>query len=215
MRSFFFLALFLTVSIARGFPEYYNIGDHDKAQAEACQRHLALAWVGGFPEDLTRGYLTMGSQAELEQLVMATLYGNVVIIFFDGRNMAPVPDLVHAQFHIQDDGPLSNGASWVTPKVVFTNPEVTQILGRVSATDLKAKREVALNSALQIIRNNPAALAAPEIPVPTATAPQKSDASSVGSPPSDFLSQYGVYCLIIAVGSVGLIFWIVSARRSS
>ena len=48
--------------------------------------------------------------------------------------------------------------------MVFTNPEVTQILGRVSATQMAEGRDLPLNSALQEIRNNPTALALPESP---------------------------------------------------
>ncbi len=151
LRLFIFLLASSVAPLAQAFPQYYDIKEHDQAQAEARQRNLPLAWLGGFPEDLNMAYVRPGGQADLEQMAMATLQNNCVIIFFDGRNMAPVPPIVHAQFHIQDDGPLPDGANWVTPKVVFTNPEVTQILGRVSAKEMGQDRDAALNSALQII----------------------------------------------------------------
>lgn len=56
---------------------------------------------------------------------------------------------------------VSNGAAWIPPKVAFSNPEVTKILGRVSDMQMKADRDIPLNSALQVIRNDPTALEAP------------------------------------------------------
>ncbi len=219
--SLFILALVIaTGPVAQAFPAYHDISEHDQAQAEARQRHLPLAWLGGFPEDLNVGSPRAGSQADLEQMALATLQDNAVVIFFDGRNMAPVPALVHAQFHIQDDGPLPNGAAWKTPKVVFTNPEVTQILGRVAATEMSEDREVALNSALQIIRNNPAALAAPA-PVATDIAGTSNTTQgnllvsglSAASNVDDFWHQYGLYLMIGFALIVGFLLLLASSRR--
>lgn len=217
----FILALVFAIGpVAQAFPASRDISEHDQAQAEARQRHLPLAWLGGFPEDLNVVNPRPGSQADLEQMALATLQDNAVVIFFDGRNMAPVPALVHAQFHIQDDGPLPNGAAWKTPKVVFTNPEVTQILGRVAATEMSEDREVALNSALQIIRNNPAALAAP---APLATDLTGTSTTTQGnllesglsaaSNVDDFWNQYGLYLIIGLVLIVGFLFLLALSRR--
>jgi hypothetical protein len=228
-RLGFFLALVLAAPLARGFPPYYDIAEHDAAQAEARQRHLPVAWLGGFPEDLNVGTPQSGSQADLEQMALSTLRDNAVIIFFDGRNMAPVPPLVHAQFHIQDDGPLPNGANWKTPKVVFTDPEVTRILGRVAETQMAEDREVSLNSALQLIRNDPTALAPPASPDSAPTAPTLAPASTMaptgpggGESQSslawsafDFLSRYGVYLALGALCLCVLLFvWAWSRRRA-
>lgn len=168
LRLYLFLVVIMTGSSADGFPAYYDIANHAQAQVEARQRNLPLAWVGGFPEILNESNPERGSQADLEQMAMATLQNSAVIIFFDGRNMAPVPMMVHAQFHIQDDGPLPNGASWVTPKIVFTNPEMTKILGRVSAAQMGAERDAAIYPVLQAIRDNPTAMLVPPPPPPRA-----------------------------------------------
>ena len=168
-------------SFAGAFPEYYYISDQAKAQAEARQRNLPLAWLGSFPECLTVVAPEPGSINDLTQMALATLQGNAVVIFFDGRNMAPVPILIHAQYHIQDDGPLPNGAAWTSPKVVFSNPEVTKVLGRVSYTQMKADREIPLNSALQVIRNDPTALEPPHLIASTDTpSPDRSDTDVFG-----------------------------------
>jgi hypothetical protein len=226
IRFFVFLSAVFLAPFAHGFPAYYDISEHDLAQAEARQRNLPLAWLGGIPEDLNVGNPLSGSQADLEQMAMATLRDNAVIIFFDGRNMAPVPQIVHAQFHIQDDGPLSNGAAWVIPKVVFTNPEVTQILGRVSATQMGEDRDAALNSALQIIRNNPTALTLPEAPSPSPVtdAASKADATntdmwssglSAGWVVADFFNQYGILLGIVLALLAGFLVWLAWSRRQT
>jgi len=214
---FILFVMFFIEPIAQAFPAYHDIAEHDQAQTEARQRNLPLAWLGGFPEDLNVGSPRSGSQADLEQMALATLQGNAVVIFFDGRNMAPVPPIVHAQFHLQDDGSLPNGAAWTTPKVVFTNPEVTQILGRVSATEMGQERDVALNSALQIIQNNPTDLSPPTpVPSSTPTITTQSDINKADpgfSGPSEenmsaFFNQYGVYVATGLVCIVGLFVWL-------
>ncbi len=223
---FIFLTVTFVETFAQGFPAYYDISDHDKAQAEARQRNLPLAWLGGFPEVLSMSSTRPDSLGDLQQMAMATLQGNAVIIFFDGKNMAPVPAIVHAQIHIHDDGELPERADWVRPKVVFTNPEVTQILGRVSETEMRANREVPLNSALQIIRNNPTALALPEASSPspvanTATTPEpdKSDGwlngLSMVETVIDFFNQYSLYLAIVVLCLVSLLFWLAWLRRVS
>ena len=220
MKSFFafvcvaFLAAGWLGSSARAFPQYYDISDHDKAQAEARQRNLPLAWLGSFPESLTATAPDPGSINDLTQMALSTLQGNAVVIFFDGRNMAPVPDIIHQQFHQQDDGPLPNGANWISPKVVFSNPEVTKTLGRVSNTQMKADRDVPLNSALQIIRHDPDALAPPASAAPAST-PAPVNAVDSALSIMGWLNDYGLY-LLIGVGVVVAIvcFWAVSRKKS-
>src|ERR1700692_1221088 len=88
---FFFITVVFMGPFAQGFPAYYDITEHDQAQAEARKRNLPLDWLGGVSEGLNIGPPGPSIQADLEQMAMAALRDNVVIIFFDGRNMAPVP----------------------------------------------------------------------------------------------------------------------------
>ncbi len=85
--------------------------------------------------------------------------------------------------------------------MVFTNPEVTQILGRVSETEMRAEREIVRKSALQIIRNNPTALVLPD----------KKDGwlsgLTIAEVVIDFLNQYRLCLATIVVCLVGLLFW--------
>jgi hypothetical protein len=152
------IAVIVMGTAAYGYPPYHDISDHAQAEAEAQERKLPLAWLGGFPELFNQASPDPGSQADLQQMALATLQGSAVVVFFDGKNMAPVPEIVHAQFHLQDDGILANGAAWVVPKVVFTDPGVTKILGRVSQTQMQAGREAVIYPVLQSIRNDPSAL---------------------------------------------------------
>jgi hypothetical protein len=181
LRLGLLLSLFLAGTAAQAAPSYYSIADHDKAQAEARQRNLPLAWVGGIPSDLTVSLPQPGSDADLEQLIMDTLEGSAVIIFFDATHMGPVPGIVHAQFHISDDGPLGGGAAWLIPKIVFTNPEVTKTLGRVSHTQLAADRAAPLKAVLQSIHADPTALT-PPAPSPEVAAAATTTDTDSGQP---------------------------------
>jgi len=170
-------------SVARALPDYYDISDTATAQAEARQLKLPLAYLGSFPECLTDAAPNPGGQSDLTQMALATLQGNAVVIFFDGRNMAPVPAIIHAQYHIQDDGPLPGGAAWNSPKVVFSNPDITKILGRVSHTQMLAGRAAPLYTALQAIRDDPSALA--PLPPPPAPVAAADTSTTTGQPASD------------------------------
>jgi hypothetical protein len=156
---------------AQSYPQSYDIADRDKAQAEARDRNLPLAWLGGFHDDLKATDVERGSEAELTQMALTYLQGQAVVIFFEGSNMGPVPAIVHAQDHMADDGSLEGGASWLAPKIVFTNSQVTRALGRVSETQMKNDRESAISTVLQKILRDPAALQPDTEPVPTPSAP--------------------------------------------
>jgi hypothetical protein len=175
----------LTAPFARAYPPYYDISQTEAAKAEAQARQLPIAYLGSFPECLTQSSPNPGSFGDLSQMALAALQGKAVVIFFDGHNMAPVPMMVHMQYHQPDDGPLDGGAAWTPPKIVFTDPAVTKILGRVSHTQMTAGREAPILAALAAIQNDPASLqpkphpAAPPPPPPGAdsensdlTAPQ-------------------------------------------
>ena len=85
---------------------------------------------------------------------------------------------------------------------------------------MREDREVALNSALQIIRNNPAALAAP---APVATDPAGASTTTQGnllesglsaaSNIDDFWNKYGLYLIIGLVLVVGFLFLLALSRR--
>ena len=191
MKTLFLATLFaLTATIsAHAYPPYYDIADREKAQAEAKERHLPLAWFGGFPDELLPATSNVERSADsqegadLSQMAMDDLQNQAVVIFFDGHNMSPVPAIVHAEDHIADDGPLSGGASWNPPKIVFTNADVTRVLGRVSHTQMKAEGQMAINSVLKKIDPTMLADASPPIaPGPATTPPAVTPAAPATSP---------------------------------
>jgi len=183
------ILLLLTAPAALAFPDYYSLSALDKAQAEARERNLPLAWLGSNLDSLTVGAPDPGSVADLTQMALSTLQGNAVVVFFDGRgSMNQVPAIVHAQYHIHDDGKAAGTADWVSPKVVFSNADVSKILGRVSYSEMKADRDIPLNSALQIIRNDPTSLA---------PAPASASASASATNPASATEQPGAGTLIV------------------
>ncbi len=128
--------------------------------------------------------------------------------------MAPVPLFIHAQYHIQDDGPLQNGAAWVSPKIVFCDPGMTKILGRVSYTQMKTDRDVPLISAIQVIKNNPQALV-PEAASPAAAPGNGASSNAAGGASLvTGISDQILYIVLGVVVAIALIcFWLARSRQ--
>jgi hypothetical protein len=168
--SVFVAILALAGPIARAYPPSYDISSTAAAQDEARARKLPLAYLGIIPGVLTEASPQPNSDADLSQLALNTLQGRAVVITFDGRNMAPVPGLIHMQFHQPDDGPLQGGAAWLVPKIVFSDPGITKTLGRVSHTDLASRGAPAIRDALDAIQNDPTSLDPKPAPSPSPVA---------------------------------------------
>ncbi len=120
-----------------------------------------------------------------------------------------MPNLVQAEFQKKDDGPTGKGPNWIPPKVVFTDPGVTKAIGRVSSTQIHEGSEAVLNTALQIIRNNPDLLEPiqPVIVAPQAT-PVTPPVVAPPPPPPDHIINY----IVIIIG-VPLAWYIFSRGR--
>lgn len=176
---FWILAMsFLGSAAAGAFPPYYDVTQIDEAKVAARQRTLPLAWMGISPHELDGS--TNGSFGHISQALLPILSDRTVVILFEGPQSNRVPPDIYAQFALMDDGVLPNGHHWNSPKVVFTNPEGTKILGRISNTQMQRDGiDVAVSSALQIIRNDDAALA--RTPLSTV----ESFAPTVIAPPRD------------------------------
>jgi hypothetical protein len=129
------------------------------------------------------------------------------------------------QYHIQDDGPLPGGAAWSCPKVVFCDPGMTKILGRVSFTQMKAGRDVPLLSAIQVIKNDPQALVPlPPKPVPPpvassdptpdeASTPQLANVTDVNSFMEWLKVQNPIMLGGIGLCGIAILFWMFRPRR--
>ncbi|HEX4140896.1 MAG TPA: hypothetical protein VHY09_11150 [Candidatus Methylacidiphilales bacterium] len=183
MRLALLLLLAFTVATSRAdaYPLYHDISDTSAAQAEAHERKLPVAYLGVIPGVLEEGSPSPTSDAGLAQMALNVLQGRAVVITFNGLTMANVPDFVHAQFHIGDDGPLKGGAAWLVPKIVFTDPGITKILGRVSHTQIAADGEVPIDTVLNTIQNNPTSLAPQPPPAPAAASDSSATTESAGS----------------------------------
>ncbi len=221
MRILTLLAFSFALQTALHADTYYAIQDLPKAQAEAQQKHLPLAWLSSNLADLSDGNLTAGSESDLTQMALKDLQDVSVVIFINANagEMTKTPDIVHHQFSQYDDGDLANHANYITPKIVFSTPDLSKTLGRVSYTDMKSSRDAAIASALQIIKNNPddqAALAPPAAPQPPPTsatspsAPTISASSGVVTSLSSQISDYLIYIIpgvILLIILVGLLAW--------
>ena len=133
---------------------YYSFSELAAAQDAARQLNWPLAWVCGNLSALSVPSPNQGSDDDLTQLEMNYLKSRAVIIFLNGnddlnKTSAVVRD---QQFYQMDDGPIPGGHHFYTPKVVFTDPNITQPLGRVSHTDLSAGRFAAIEAVIGPIK---------------------------------------------------------------
>jgi hypothetical protein len=142
-------------------PAYFLIAQADKAEALARQLHFPVAWLSSHSSYLDPNYTTVEGDAEATRMALATLQGQAIVIFVNGNDdMGRVPPNVHHEgFSQKDDGPLPDGASYNVPKIIFSSPDVKQLWGRVSSTQIKGKGKEAILSAVDAIDNDPAAQA--------------------------------------------------------
>lgn len=139
-------------------PAYFHIEQADQAEALARQLHVPVAWMCSFYSYLDPDCSTADGGAELTRMALATLQGRAIVIF--SESTPPMPANVHHDgFSPLDDGPLPDGANFLTPKIVFSSPDTKQLWGRVSHTQMKATGKDAIISALDAIDNDPAAQA--------------------------------------------------------
>lgn len=162
------LALAVFAPPALAYAPYHDISDMAGAQLEAQKRELPIAFLGVVPGLLEQNSPAPGSEADLSQVALNELQGRAVVITFNGHTMAGVPGFVHAQFHIADDGPLEGGGAWLAPKIVFTDPGITKILGRVAHAQIAPGGPAAIDTVLDQIEKDPDALS-PKKPTILAT----------------------------------------------
>jgi len=139
-------------------PAYFAMNSVDKAKALAQQMQLPLAWICGWNKDLTAD--NPESEAQSMQMAIAALQGQAIVVFVaaDGEYLHS-PKIILDQLFQLDDGHLPDGHHFLTPKIVFSSPDVTKTFGRVSYTQMKATGKAAINAAIDAIDNDPAAQA--------------------------------------------------------
>jgi hypothetical protein len=132
---------------------YYALTSLADAQAAARQLHWPIAWICSDLPTLTTTDATPNSEDDLTQRAVNHLKTQAVIVFLDGNtDLGKVPAvLLKDGFFQMDDGPVPDGHHFYPPKIVFSDPDGTKCLGRVSSTQLKATGEAAIDNVLTTI----------------------------------------------------------------
>jgi len=138
---------------------YYSFAELAEAQSAARQLNWPLAWICSDLSVLSVPSPATGSDADLTQLEMNYLKSRAVIIFLNGNEDLDKtsPVVRDQQFYRMDDGPIPGGHHFYSPKVVFTDPNITHPLGRVSHTDVISGRSAALEAVIGPIDDGMAA----------------------------------------------------------
>jgi hypothetical protein len=165
------------------YPDYYTLADHDKAQAEARQRTLPLVWLIAHPTDLDTPASTTQLRPFLTQMALKTLAGHAVIILVNVDLLSHLPDLIARQVRTNEQDDLLRHALLLVPKLIFTNPEATKPLGRVSALQLWREHDVEINVLLLEISHDPTALVPPTPEEIAAAANQPASPTAHPAPP--------------------------------
>jgi hypothetical protein len=201
-------ALVFSVS---SFPEYYSLDARTDAETEARHRVLPLVWLVAFPQDLKKEVAPSITRAYLTQMALRSLHNRAVVILADAGNLGALPDLVAKQVRTNEEDDLLKNPRLFFPKLIFTNPEASRPLGRVSFRQLVRERDVEINAELVAIGNDSKALAPPSaseqaaasspppdasVPSPATTTPDASTSSTGDT----LLYAVGGVCLVLIVG---------------
>ena len=151
---------------------YYNFASLAEAQSVARRLHRPLAWMCGHLSTLKTANPATGSEEDLTQMALNDLKSQAVVIFLDGNTDLPAlsPIIRDEQFFKYDDGPVPGGHHFYAPKIVFSDADITKAYGRVSYTQMKATRELAIDELLASIAKDSdgsASSAAPPVPATT------------------------------------------------
>jgi hypothetical protein len=157
---------------------YYHMAQQAEAQALADQMHWPLAWLSAYEKDVAPDASASTDEVALSMTALKFLKDKTIVILINpDKEMPLTPPIVHHQFSKFDDGTLPGGANYLVPKVVFSTPDATTILGRVSYTQMKISGETALNGVYDSFDFEaaqppftPATNAAPSAPAPPAPA---------------------------------------------
>lgn len=138
---------------------YYTMASLKEAQRAARQLDWPLAWMCGNLAALSTANPQAGSEDDLTRMALNHLKSQAVIIFLDGNADLPAlsPIIRDQQFFQYDDGPVPDGHHFYSPKIVFSDANVTKAFGRVSFTQMKAYGAAAIDGVLAAIPKDPIA----------------------------------------------------------
>ena len=171
-------------------PTYFKLNSVNQAKALAQQVHLPLAWICSWNHSLTDRDSPPESESGSTQMAIAALQGRAIVIFVAADDeWSHSPKIILDQLVHLDDGHLPDGHHFLTPKVVFSSPDVTKTFGRVSYTQMQKTQKAAIDAAIDAINNDPAAQAILQgQPASAPTAP-KSQPSSNSTPDDDMFQK--------------------------
>ncbi len=158
MHRFALIACLVLVVFVPEAKAIYSIDDLDEAKLAADKRHVPMAWLRGKSDFLALAYVSPGDPAELTQLAVRELEKQSIVIFVNpGAEVGRAPAIVSGEFDHMNDRSQPNLTDYLKPKIVFSTPDCTRVLGHVTFADLRVGREDSIASALQIIHNDPGA----------------------------------------------------------
>jgi len=127
----------------------YSFSDRFVACAMAQQLHRPLAWLAVDPKSLTLSSPPIDSEADLAQMAVAHIkFESIIILIDDPSELDILTPAIHDQFLVSDDGPLPAHQLYATPKIVFSTPDASTFIGRVSFSRMKSDRESAIDTVL-------------------------------------------------------------------
>jgi hypothetical protein len=157
--------LFLSAAILSAsaqYPLYHRLSDTAGAAAEAQARHLPVAYIGVLVPELS-------NPQSITMAALSSLQGVAVVICFDAHSVAKINPMIRAQYGIRDDGEEPGSANtWMPPKIVFTDPAITKVVGRVASTQIQANPQI-IFQVLGNIRDNPDSLNPAPMPLAAST----------------------------------------------
>ena len=136
-----------------GEPAYsdpvFTTREQDRAEDRAKEENLPIAWVCSTSEiiaDKDPRKTWTGSSHDLTKMAMSTLHegdDSCVVVFINGgEELRQCPHLVFSEVTTQD--PDSGQFRYYYPKIVFTNPDASVFLGKVTCGQLEKERDSAL-----------------------------------------------------------------------
>ena len=135
-----------------GEPAYsdpvFSAREQDRAEDRAKDQNLPIAWVCSTSEIIAEKdprNTWFGSSHDLTKMAMSTLHeddDSCVVVFIDGPELRQCPNLVISEINTQD--PDSGQFRYYFPKIVFTNPDASVFLGKVTCGQLVKERNSAL-----------------------------------------------------------------------
>ncbi len=136
---------------------YYAFTQKEEALKAARQLQWPVAWMCSHTESLNEVNPAPGSEGDLTQQALTHLKSQAVVIFIDSNEELGTlpPVILDQQFFQFDDGPVPGGHHFFSPKIVFSDANLTKSFGRVSHTQLAKTGPSVIDVLISSIVNDP------------------------------------------------------------